>query len=201
MKPGHWEERVFRILVALYPRRFNQEYGAEMKLVLSDLLADPEIPRWRVWMSILGELGNLGGGSASLGVLFGLLVLLIWGVNRFDTFAFDPTLGLVLIAVLFVVAGFVGSSRSGTVAGGIWLGFVAGMVSSLTVPGDYWFFHLFPFYDPISFVFTMAISAAVVMLLAFAGAVLPGLSKHRSRVCRSAVAFVGAWREDSRLST
>ncbi len=96
-----------------------------------------------------------------LGALFGLLVLVIWWVNRSDVIPFDPTAGLVLIALTFVAAGF---------AGGIWAGFVAGCIGALTVPGDYLLFKIFPFYDPMSFVMTMAVSATVVMLLVTLGA-------------------------------
>jgi hypothetical protein len=96
-----------------------------------------------------------------LGALFGLLVLLIWWVNRSDVIPFDPTAGLVLIALMFVAAGFYG---------GLSAGFVAGCVGALTVPGDYLIFGMFPFYDPLSFFMTMATAAIVVMLLVTVGA-------------------------------
>jgi hypothetical protein len=96
-----------------------------------------------------------------LGALFGLLVLLIWWVNRSDAVPFDPIAGLVLIALMFVAAGF---------SGGLFAGFVAGCVGALTLPGDYMLFKTFPFYDPMSFVMTMAVSATVVMLLVTLGA-------------------------------
>ena len=96
-----------------------------------------------------------------LGALFGLLVVLIWWVNRSDVIPFDPTAGLVLIGLMFVAAGFFG---------GLSAGFVAGCVGALTVPGDYLLFKTFPFYDPMSFVMTMAVSATVVMLLVTLGA-------------------------------
>ena len=78
--------------------------------------------------------------------------------------------------------------------------FVAGLVSAITVPGDYLLFHNFPFYDLMSLVLTMAISAAVVMLFMSAGAAVPDFSRHRHRVRRSIGAFVGAWRQDADLS-
>jgi hypothetical protein len=62
-----------------------------------------------------------------LGALFGLPVLAIWWVTRSDVIPFDPTAGLVLIALMFVAAGFFG---------GLSAGFVAGCVGALTVPGD-----------------------------------------------------------------
>jgi hypothetical protein len=120
-----------------------------------------------------------------LGAVFGLLVLLIWWVNRSDVIAFDPTAGLVLIGLMFVAAGF---------SGGLTAGFVAGCVSALTVPGDYLLFGNFPFYNLRSFVMTMATAAVVVMLLAAIGALLPRLGTHRKRLGRSIQAFVSAWR-------
>jgi hypothetical protein len=99
-----------------------------------------------------------------LGAVFGLLVLLIWWVNRSDVIPFDPTAGLILIGLMFVATGF---------SGGLTAGFVAGCVSALTVPGDYVLFKTFAFYDPMSFVMTMAVSATVVMLLVTLGAGIP----------------------------
>jgi hypothetical protein len=96
-----------------------------------------------------------------LGAVFGLFVLLIWWVNRSDVIPFDPTAGLVLIGLMFVAAGFFS---------GLTAGFVAGCVGALTVPGDYVLFKTFPFYDPMSFMMTMAVSATVVMLLVTLGA-------------------------------
>jgi hypothetical protein len=100
-------------------------------------------------------------GNLLVGALFGFLVVLIWWVTRSDVVPFDLTLGLVLIALMFVAAGF---------AAGIPAGFVAGCISAITVPGDYVLFKTFPFYDPMSFVMTMAVSATVVMLLVTLGA-------------------------------
>jgi len=64
------------------------------------------------------------------------------------------------------------------------------------VPGDYVLFHNFPFYDPMSFVFTMAISAGVVMFFVIFGALIADLPRYGRRVTRSIGAFAGAWRED-----
>ena len=120
-------------------------------------------------------------GNLVLGALFGFLVVVTWWVNRSDVIPFDPTLGLVLIALMFVAAGFFGAVRSGRFAGGLSAGFVAGCIGAVTVPADYLLFRIFPFYDPLSFVLTMAISAAVVMILACAGALLVGAWRRLAR--------------------
>jgi FtsH-binding integral membrane protein len=191
--------RLYGLVVAIYPRRLRKEYGADMKLVFNDLLEDPNMSRRRTWSIVLSDIVDLIGGLW-LGPLFGFLVVLIWWVVRSDIYPFDPNLGLVLIAALFVAAGFTGTRRSGSFAGGMGAGFVAGLISAITVPGDYWLFGTFPFYDAISFVGTMAISAAVVMLLVTIGSELATFKTHRGRMRRGIWAFVGAWRRDSELS-
>ncbi len=197
---ARWADRLYGSVVALYPWRFRKEYGEEMKLVFNDMVIDPEVSRKRVWLSVIRDIANLTGGGLGLGALFGALVVLIWFVGRSDIVPLDTTLGLGLIALLFVAAGFTGAWRSGTIAGGIWVGFGAGLVSAVTVPGDYLLFRNFPFYDLMSLVFTMATSAAIAMLFVGAGAVLPDSSRHRHRIRRSIGAFVGAWRQDPELS-
>jgi hypothetical protein len=189
--------RLYAVVVSLFPRQLRNNYGADMKLLFADMLDDPDVSRWRIWRGILGDLANLTGGLR-LGAVFGFLVVLMWLANRsIDVGARDPGSAgpLGLIALLFVAVGFIGSRRSGTFAGGIMTGFTAGLISALTVPGDYLLFGIFPFYDMMSFVFTMAISAAVVMLLATAGALLSGIPSHRHRLGRSVGAFFAAWRQ------
>jgi hypothetical protein len=138
--------------------------------------------------------------TVMVGALVGLLVMIIWFAARSEMF--DPTAGLVVISLLFVFAGFIGARRSGKVAGGLWLGFVAGLVSALTVPGDYLFFRTapyFPFFDSAFLVDTTVVASGAVMLLALVGALLPGLSRNRDRLGRSIHAFIAAWRRDSEL--
>jgi hypothetical protein len=139
-------------------------------------------------------------GTVLLGALFGASVVFMWLAARSEMA--DTTFALVVIAILFIASGLVGALRSGAVAGGVLAGFVAGLLSALTVPGDYVLFHTapyFPFFDVGALVDTMAMAAMAVMLLATAGALLPGLSKHRNRVGRSIRAFVAAWRHDPKL--
>jgi hypothetical protein len=51
-----WGERIYGVLVALYPRDFRVRYGPAMRLALRDLLDDPEMPAWRIWFSVLRDL-------------------------------------------------------------------------------------------------------------------------------------------------
>lgn len=51
-----WVERLYGVVVRLYPRRFREEYGAALKQVFRELLDDRDIPAWRVWLAVLGDL-------------------------------------------------------------------------------------------------------------------------------------------------
>jgi hypothetical protein len=51
-----WGERIYGVLVALYPRDFRVRYGPAMRLALRDLLDDPEMQAWRIWFSVLRDL-------------------------------------------------------------------------------------------------------------------------------------------------
>ena|ERR1700680_933406 len=128
-------------------------------------------------------------GNAGIGAVCGALVVLIWWVVRSDVYPLDRTAGLVLIASLFVAAGWIGTLRSGSFAGGVQVGFVAGLVGALTVPAEYLLFNSYrP--DTAWIVFSMATSAAVVLLLAAAGAALTTLPRHSQRVGRGIQGFL-----------
>jgi hypothetical protein len=51
-----WAERIYGLVVALYPRTFRERYGPAMRLVFHDLLQDPDMPAWRIWLSVLRDL-------------------------------------------------------------------------------------------------------------------------------------------------
>jgi hypothetical protein len=94
-----WPERIYGLVVALYPRAFRERYGAPMRLVFRDLLEDSQVPSRRIWLGVLGDLrssllrehaANFRGGLSMTrdrllsdavirsGALFGCAVLLIW---------------------------------------------------------------------------------------------------------------------------
>jgi hypothetical protein len=132
-------------------------------------------------------------GDAAIGLVLGGLVFFIWWTVRSDVYPLDPTAGLVLIALLFVSAGLLGAIRSGTVAGGIQVGLVAGVVGALTVPGEYL---LFDSYRPdvASVVVSVASSTAVVVTLAAAGAALTTLPRQLHRLRRAIHGFAAGWK-------
>ncbi len=199
----HWTELAYALLVAMYPKSFRDQHGDDMRLVFSDLLHDPQVRKLDLVRRVLGDMRYLNGGGLLLSIVFGSLVVLIWLANRsIDIGARDPgtIVPLALIALLFVAVGFTGSRRSGRFTGGIRMGFTAGVVSALTVPGEYLLFHSFPFYEVKGFVLTYAIAAAIVMFFVSTGAMLADLRGHQARIGRAFRAFVGAWRQDSELS-
>lgn len=115
----HWAERVYALLVAMYPRAIRGEHGTEMKLVFRDLLRDPDVRTPDLMRRVLGHMRYLIGG-ASFGALFGIVILAIWCIVRSNVVPFGRTEGAWYIALLFAAAGFAGRLRSGTVAGGMW---------------------------------------------------------------------------------
>ena len=51
-------ERVYGLLVVLYPKRFREQFGWSMKQTVRDLLNDPDIPTSRIWRSVLRDLSS-----------------------------------------------------------------------------------------------------------------------------------------------
>jgi hypothetical protein len=51
-------ERVYGLLVGLYPKSFQQKFGWSMTQTFRDLLDDPDIPRSRIWRSVVRDLGS-----------------------------------------------------------------------------------------------------------------------------------------------
>jgi hypothetical protein len=51
-------ERVYGLLVDLYPKRFQEQFGWSMKQTFRDLLDDPDMPTSRIWLSVLRDLSS-----------------------------------------------------------------------------------------------------------------------------------------------
>jgi hypothetical protein len=133
--------------------------------------------------------------DAAVGVVLGALVLFIWWVVRSDVYPLDPTAGLVLIALLFVSAGLIGTLRSGSFAGGIRVGLAAGLVGSLTVPAEYLLLNSHEYgSDATSMLVSMTASAAVVLFLAAAGSALTTMPRHAKRLGRAIHGFAAGWK-------
>jgi hypothetical protein len=57
-RPLRLAERLYGLLVALYPKRFQEQFGWSMKQNFRDLLDDPDMPTSRIWLSVLRDLGS-----------------------------------------------------------------------------------------------------------------------------------------------
>ena len=51
-------ERVYGLLVGLYPKSFQEKFGWSMKQTFRDLLDDADIPTSRLWLSVLRDLSS-----------------------------------------------------------------------------------------------------------------------------------------------
>lgn len=51
-------ERVYGLLVDLYPKPFQEQFGWSMKQTFRDLLDDPDMPTPRIWLSVLRDLSS-----------------------------------------------------------------------------------------------------------------------------------------------
>lgn len=187
-----WEERVYEVVIAAHPRIFRTLYGEACKLMLNDMLKDPSVPRWRVWLAILDDLANMLRGGVRLGLVFGLLVLAIVFARRaFEPVGFylDPNVALLLIGFVYALAGFTGARRYGFLRG-VGVGVVAGAVSALAFATD-------PvgrqFTNSEAFVGIIVMSIAEGMSLVVLGAIVATFGDLQRRVRRSAVAFGSAW--------
>jgi hypothetical protein len=57
-RPLRLAERLYGLLVDLYPKRFQEQFGWSMKQNFRDLLDDPDMPTSRIWLSVLRDLGS-----------------------------------------------------------------------------------------------------------------------------------------------
>jgi hypothetical protein len=57
-RPWRLAERAYGLLVDLYPEAFRKEYGPSMKQAFRDLLDDPDMPRSRIFLSVVCDLSS-----------------------------------------------------------------------------------------------------------------------------------------------
>ena len=184
-----WEERIYGVVLSMHPRSFRTKYGAEMKLMLNDMLKDPNTPRWRVWLAMLDDIGNLMAGGVKVGLVGGLVVIATWLVHR-ET-GMDAWFSFLIIGLTYVVTGFVGARRSGFIRG-MGAGVLAGAVSALTFGGDGIFFGRSWDFSG-AFTAILIIATAEGLSLVLLGATIARFGDIQRRVRRSAAAFGSAW--------
>jgi len=184
-----WEERVYAVLVSLHQRAFRTKYGEEMKLMLNDMLKDPNTPRWRVWLAMLDDAGNLMGGGVKVGIAGGLVVIAVWLVHRLTVM--DAWFTFLLIAATYISVGFVGARRAGFILG-MGSGIIAGALSVLTFGGDGILFGR-SWELSRQFIFILMVATTEGMALVLLGATIARFGDIQRRVRRSAAAFGSAW--------
>jgi hypothetical protein len=57
-RPLGLAERLYGLLVDLYPKPFRDQFGWSMKQNFRDLLDDPDMPTSRIWLSVLRDLSS-----------------------------------------------------------------------------------------------------------------------------------------------
>ena len=57
-RPLRLAERVYGLLVDLYPKPFREQFGWSMKQTFRDLLDDPDMPTSRIWLGVLRDLSG-----------------------------------------------------------------------------------------------------------------------------------------------
>jgi hypothetical protein len=57
-RPLRLAERLYGLLVDLYPKPFQEQFGSSMKQNFRDLLDDPDMPTSRIWLSVLRDLSS-----------------------------------------------------------------------------------------------------------------------------------------------
>jgi len=160
--------------------------------VFRELVHDPNIG----WMQLAGlMLRDLANGitrperlpSRQLvfrSAMYGLVIVCFAIAARL----FHPGnyLGVSVIPIPFLAyipAAFWGARISGRFSGGIWVCVVMGAVSSTMVLWDKLLFNNFPFYDAMSFIFSMLIGAAFCVVPAMIGSVA-GVASSQVRAPR-----------------
>lgn len=101
-------ERVYGLLVGLYPKRFQEQFGRSMTQTFRDLLDDPNMSTSRIWLSVLRDLSsslfrehvaNLTGGrlmarfTLPAGALRVAMVVVLLGATPLATGAVGYYLG------------------------------------------------------------------------------------------------------------
>jgi hypothetical protein len=147
------------VVVWLYPRRFRAEYAADLRQVLRDLAREPDMPTWRLWLTVLADVprsvvpehvASWRGGEMELkriveepavrvGAAFGLglgLALAAFSVVN-QAFVLDArgsailNNGFTAAHVLCGVAAFAAARSAGTVRAGLVAGVTASLVGSV----------------------------------------------------------------------
>ncbi len=144
-------ERLYALILALYPARFRREHGPAMRQVLREMLDDPAIGPWLAARRVLGDVGGSllperlaalrEGAVRTSGPRYGLALGLVLGVAvvltnvvdpGFGYFGLDENVAMALAAALllasFAAAGFLASRATGRLVAGLRAGALAALI-------------------------------------------------------------------------
>jgi hypothetical protein len=163
-----WHERVYGLLVALYPPGFRREYGPALRQVFREMARDRAVPAWRLWATVFGDvpgsmlrehIDNLRGGDVSAltrivgspatrqGTLVGLAMGLLWTVANMvnQGVTLDARASAVFwagclaaLVLLYALAGFAGARRTGSISEGVTTALVTWIVGSAIGVATMW---------------------------------------------------------------
>lgn len=145
-------DRLYRLVLALYPGRFRREYGAEMQHTFREMLNDEQIGGGRVWLRVLADVpgsvlaehrasfqaGEGGIKPSAYGLLLGsLLCVAIVVTNvvypQFNYFGMNENIAMLLsvaaLLAFFAATGFLVSRRTGRILVGTRVGALTALIS------------------------------------------------------------------------
>lgn len=53
---GRLPARLYELVLLFYPQPFRDEYGPELSGIFNEMLADPDVPAWWLWLSVLADI-------------------------------------------------------------------------------------------------------------------------------------------------
>jgi len=144
-------ERLYGVVLTLYPERFRHEYGPDMRHTFQEMLNDEEIGAWSVWLRVLADVpgsvlaehrASFQAGERKMkphayGLLLGsLLCVAIVATNivypQFDYFGMNENvamlLSLAVLLVFFAATGFLASRPTGRIVVGTRVGALTALI-------------------------------------------------------------------------
>jgi hypothetical protein len=148
-----WLERVYAVLLRLYPTDFRREHGAALLQAVRELARDGEVPSWRKWLFVLADVPgsvvpeHLANPVVRAGAPAGLAVGLAWTVYNVigQGLLLAPCASALLndavmpaIVLPCAAAAFAASRRGGGLAAGVRSAVLAAAAGSVIGVATMW---------------------------------------------------------------
>jgi len=187
--PLAWPEKLYGLILLAYTRRFRERHEHEMRLVFRELLHDASYSRARLVRLVLIDLVNglrspdrLPSRDLVLWSGFFGVLIVVFSISA-QIFHPGRYLGFPVVAapfVAFIGAGFWGSRRTHSIAGGMCTCLVIGLVASSMLLWDKLLFGFWYYPDSFSFVMSIAMQAAFCLLPGLVGALIGAALPRRN---------------------